>query len=234
MLQITFIIPCYNEEKNVLGAIQKVTEAAFILKIGFEIIVFDDASQDNTYQVVKAYIKKNPSAPVRIFRNEENRGVAYNFVEGCFQGTGKYSRLVCGDDVEGLDSHLKLLKELNKADMILPYYTEIINRSKIRKFISSSFTRVVNLITGFSIKYYNGCPVYLRKDVMRWHVEATGLGYQAELITRLLREGRSYIEIPLVGYDREGSSSLRIRNVISVLHSLLKLALGRLRVTFIK
>jgi len=231
---ITFIIPCYNEEKNVINAIRKVTEAANTLKISYDIIVFDDASMDGTYEVVKQYMKENSSEPVRIYRNERNRGVAYNFVEACFQGKGQYCRLVCGDDVESLDTHVKLLKEMHQADMIIPYYTSIANRPKFRHLISNSFTKLVNLITGFPIKYYNGCPIYLRKDVMRWHVESTGLGYQAELITRLLREGKSYVEVPLAGYDREGSASLRLRNVLSVCHSLVKLVLGRLRVTLLK
>lgn len=231
---ITFIIPCFNEEKNVINAVRKVTEAAGILKLSYDIVVFDDASADNTYGIVEQYIKENPTEPVKVYRNKKNRGVAYNFVEGAFQGQGKYCRLVCGDDVESLDIHVTLLKEMNKADMIIPYYTSIANRSSFRHLVSHSFTKCVNLITGFSIKYYNGCPIYLRKDVMRWHVESTGLGYQAELITRLLREQKSYVEVPLVGYDREGSASLRLRNILSVCHSLVKLALGRLRVTFLK
>lgn len=234
LVQITFIIPCYNEEKNVLGAIAKVTEASKILNLSFEIIVFDDASKDQTYQVVKKYIEENPQEPIRIYRNEKNRGVAYSFVEACFQGKGKYCRLVCGDDIEPLETHLKILEKIDQADMIIPYYTMIINRPNFRHFISKSFTKSVNMITGHSIKYYNGCPVYLRQNVTRWHVESTGLGYQAELITRLLREGKTYTEVPLVGHDREGSASFRLRNILSVCHSLLKLFLGTLRLTFIK
>jgi len=234
LTQITFIIPCYNEEENVLKAIKKVVNAAKISNISYDIIVFDDASKDNTYKVVKDYIKNNPDEPVRVFKNKKNRGVAYNFVEAAFQGKGMHCRLVCGDDIESLETHLKLLKKIGDADMIVPYYTKIVNRSKFRHLVSKLFTKTVNLITGFSIKYYNGCPIYQRKDVMRWHVEATGLGYQAEFITRLLREGKSYIEVPLEGFDREGSASLRIRNILSVCHSLFKLALGRLRVTILK
>lgn len=232
--QITFIIPCYNEEKNVLGAIEKVSQAARLLKTEFDIIVFDDASKDKTYEVVQNYIKQNPSEAIQVFQNKTNRGVSYNFIEASFRGKGKYCRLICGDDVEPLETHLKILEKMGKADMVIPYYTMIVNRPKFRHIISKSFTKIVNLTTGFSIKYYNGCPIYVREDVMRWHVESTGLGYQAEFITRLLREGKSYIEVPLVGYDREGSASFKIRNVLSVCHSLLKLALGRLRVTFLK
>lgn len=231
---MTFIITCFNEEKNVIGAIKKVIKASNIMKISYEIIVYDDASSDNTFNVVEEYIEKNPSKPIKLFRNDINRGVAYVFVEASFRGKGKYCRLICGDDIDSLETHLQLIKNIGKADIIIPYYKEIIGRSKYRLIISKTFTKLVNFITGFSIKYYNGCPIYKRKDVMRWHVESTGLGYQAEFLVRLLREGKSYIEIALIGYDRDDSVSLRIRNILSVCHSLLKLFLGNLRVTVFK
>jgi glycosyltransferase involved in cell wall biosynthesis len=50
-------------------------------------LVFDDRSQDNTASVVAAYQAANPQAPVRLFRNKVNRGLAYNFVEGAFSRT---------------------------------------------------------------------------------------------------------------------------------------------------
>jgi hypothetical protein len=78
------------------------------------------------------------------------------------------------------------------------------------------WTRLVNLASGQRLHYYNGLPLYLRRDVMRFHVEATGLGYQAEFLLRLLQEGRSYIEVPMVASDRGGSTALNLRNFISV------------------
>ena len=57
---------------------------------------------------------------------------------------------------------------------------------------------------------------------------------QAEFLTRLLHEGKSYVEVPLVSLDREGSGSVTLRNVVSVGHTLLKIALRRLRVYLFK
>ena len=83
-------------------------------------------------------------------------------------------------------------------------------------------------------KTEGGPRIYRRADVVRFHVETTGFGYQAELLTRILHEGRSYVEVPLVAHDREGSGSVNLRNIVSVLHSLLKIALRRLRVYLFK
>jgi glycosyltransferase involved in cell wall biosynthesis len=234
MTKMSFIVTCYNEEKNVIGAIEKVHSAANQLGLSHEILVFDDASKDATAAVVMDFMKRHPEVPVQLHQNKKNKGVAYNFVEGAFQGKGEHCRLICGDNIEPLETHITLLKEIGKADIIVPYYRVIVGRTWLRHLISGGFTRVVNFISGFSVKYYNGCPVFKRQDVMRWHVEATGLGYQAELIIRLLRQGKSYQEISVDGFDREGSVSFRLRNILSVCHSLLKISLSRLRVSVIK
>jgi glycosyltransferase involved in cell wall biosynthesis len=233
-ITISFIVTCYNEENHVIGAIETVHRAANNLGLTHEILVFDDKSKDNTAKIVKDYIQQFPNVPVQLYQNAKNKGVAYNFVEGAFKGRGEYCRLICGDNVESIETHMAILGEIGKSDIIIPYYRVIVGRTFLRHMISKSFTKIVNLITGFSIKYYNGCPVLKRTDVMRWHVEATGLGYQAELIIRLLRQGKNYIEVAVDGFDREGSVSFRARNVLSVCHSLFKISIARLKVAVLK
>jgi len=234
VLDISFFVPCYNEEKNVVGAIEKLVRAAEGASLSYEILVFDDCSRDRTAEVVEKYQAVHPGVPVLLFRNSVNRGVSRNFFDGAFCARGKYYRLVCGDDIEPIESHQKMLRQLGKAEIVVPFFTEIGGRKAHRHAISRLYTWLVNLSSGFRLRYYNGCPIYMRYDALRYHVETTGFGYQAEFLTRLLHEGRSYIEVPLVSIDREGSGSLNLRNFISVGHSLMKIALRRLRVRLFK
>jgi len=55
-----FVVPCLNEEENVLGTIETITKAMERVDCRFEILVFDDGSQDNTSGVVAAYQSANP------------------------------------------------------------------------------------------------------------------------------------------------------------------------------
>jgi len=231
---ISFFVPCYNEEHTVVGAMQKLADIAARMKLRYEILVFDDCSRDRTVEVVKRYQEAHSEVPVRLFTNRVNRGVARNFVEGAFQARGKYYRLVCGDDIEPGASHAALLEKIGQADIVVPYFTEISGRKLYRHIISRLYTWLVNRCSGYDLRYYNGCPIYLRYDVLRFHVEATGFGYQAEFLTRLLHEGKSYVEVPLVSMDREGGTSLSVRNFLSVGHTLLKIWLRRLRVYLFK
>jgi glycosyltransferase involved in cell wall biosynthesis len=229
-LDISFFVPCYNEEQNVRGAIKKLVQVSNELGLSYEILVFDDHSHDRTVEVVKHHQAENPLCPVRLFVNDVNYGVARNFFEGAFRARGSFYRMVCGDDIEPIETHAALLRQIGKADIIVPYYTVIEGRPFHRHVISRLFTWLVNHASGYCLRYYNGCPIYRRYDVLRFHVETTGFGYQAEFLTRLLHEGRSTIEVPLVSMDREGSGSLNLRNALSVAHSLLKIALRRMRV----
>ncbi len=228
--EVTIFIPCLNEEKHITGAIETAIAGCRSVGCRFEILVFDDGSTDGTSAAVAAYQVLHPEAAITLIRNERNRGVARNFVDGAFRGRGTYYRLVCGDDVEPQATQEAILRQRGTADIIIPYFTEIRNRPFYRTVISWLYTRLVNLASGYRLHYYNGGPLYRREDVLRYHVETTGFGYQAEFLTRLIYENRTYKELPLIAYDREGSASLNVKNLISVGHSLLTIALRRLRI----
>src|SRR5262249_62111079 len=87
--EVSFVVPCLNEEENVLGTIETITKAMERVDCRFEILVFDDGSQDNTSGVVAAYQSANPQAPGRRFGNKGNRGMARHFVYVTIQDVGR-------------------------------------------------------------------------------------------------------------------------------------------------
>lgn len=89
-LDVSFFVPCFNEERHVCGAIEKLRTAAQKLAIRYEVLVFDDCSRDRTSEMVMQYRRSHPEVPVRLFRNSKNMGVARNFFEGAFQARGTH------------------------------------------------------------------------------------------------------------------------------------------------
>jgi glycosyltransferase involved in cell wall biosynthesis len=229
-VEVSFMVPCFNEEENVVGTISTILSAMARVGCSYEILVFDDGSQDNTSGVVAAFQTAHPEAPIRLFRNGVNRGLAFNFVEAAFHGRGRYFRTVPGDNVELAEVIEEIIRARGTADIIVPHFVEIRNRPFRRTVISKLYTRLVNLASGYRLAYYNGNPLYRRSHVMRFHVECSGFGYQAEFLTRLISEGATFKEIPLIAYDREGSAAISVRNLLSVTHSLITIALRRLRI----
>lgn len=220
---LTLFIACYNEEVGVVPTIE--TTVAAVQKVGctYELVVVDDASKDDSVKLIREYMVQNPDVPIRLIVNESNQGLGANYSEAAFHGRGRYFRLICGDNAEDGESLVAALRHLGEADMILSYHSDSSGRRLSRRIISRLYTAIVNLLTGYRIKYYNGLAVHRRYDVMRWHSNAHGFGFQADLITRLLDYGATYIEVPIVPHDRLGGATkaFTFRNVVSVAHTLL-------------
>jgi glycosyltransferase involved in cell wall biosynthesis len=233
-LDITLFVACYNEEKRVAGTLDTIRIAHGRVPCTYEVIVVDDGSTDKTCAVVEEYQREHPELPIRLHKNPRNYGLARSFVETSFLGRGRYYRLVCGDNVEPPDTMETLLVSLGAADLVLPYYPILPGKSIVRKSISKTFTVLVNALSGYSIKYYNGCALYRRFHVMRWAPYNYGFGFQADLITMLLDEGASFVQIPVMGehFVKEGGGSpLNFRNFVSTGHTLFEIFLRRVRRT---
>lgn len=227
---ITFVVPCLNEELHVCGTLEHIREAAARTGRTLEIIVFDDHSSDRTAERAEEYARLHPELPIRIFRRERTMGLGRNYVDGAFIGRGKYYKQVGGDDAEPVEMIAAMLERLGQADMIIPYL-EPDTRTLFRRALSRLFTYLMNLTSGYHLHYYNGTVVHLRYNVMHWHSDTYGFAFQAELITRLLIEGATYIELPLEAAEQSGRSSkaFKLHNLLSVAHSMLQILLRRLR-----
>lgn len=228
---LTIFMPVLNEEPNVVPSIEQVVAAATELGISYEILVFDDASTDGTVEVVKQFMAKHPTIPVRLVAHKVRRGVARNYVDGAFLGRGKYYRFTSGDNVESKETFIKIISSIGKADIIVPYAAETYGRSWKRMLLSKTFTFAINMISGRSLHYYNGGAVYRRVHVMRWHVDTGGFSFQAEFLTRVLDLGLSYLEIPVVANERQFgvSKAISSHNFFSAAYCLSKILAWRLR-----
>ena len=231
-IDITMVVPCLNEQHHIGPTLDTVVTAMMELPYTYEVLVVDDGSTDDTAKIVENYIAAHPALPIRLIRHQTNRGLTRSYVDCAFLGRGKYYKLVCGDNVEPKEALVACFRELGKADMIVPYRTRLVGKSAFREWLSGFYTKLVNLLSGYNIHYYNGLGVHLRYNVMRWGPYSFGFGFQAELITRLLDEGASYVEICVPGSHTEKSgknSALNLRNFLSVTHTLLETFIRRVR-----
>jgi glycosyltransferase involved in cell wall biosynthesis len=231
-LDVTFVVPCLNEAANIADTLETIRAAMSEFRFAYEILVIDDGSTDNTAVVVEEYRLAHPDVELRLHKNPRNLGLATSFVNGAFVGKGKYYKLVSGDNAEPQESLVKVFSHLGEADMLVAYMTHVEGKSVFRKGLSNLYTFLINFISGYKLKYYNGAAVHLRYNVMRWGPYSFGFGFQAELITKLLDEGASYTEIPVLFMHRQksgGNSALNLKNFLSVCHTLLELLIRRVR-----
>lgn len=233
LIDITFFIPCLNEEASIIATLDKCISISAVLNLAYELVIINDASTDNTRNLIENYAKEHAELPIRIVNNEIRRGLGYNYVTGAFVGLGKYYMMICGDNSETEESIRQIIEKRGSADIVVPYFGHLDKRNIIRTSLSKLFTKIVNLVSGHKLRYYNGVVLHLRKNVMRWHPMATGFGYQAELLCLLLDEHKSYIEVNISNIDRKDafSRAFHLKNFLSVAHSLHQIVLRRVRRT---
>jgi glycosyltransferase involved in cell wall biosynthesis len=230
-LDLTIFISCYNEEVYIVDTIETVRAAVKeVGGISYEIIVIDDCSTDRSLEIVREYIRTHPDDRILLRANKTNRGLAQNYFDAAFLGKGKYYRLICGDDAEPKDTMVAVLREIGKADMLIPYYVTSEGKSLYRRVISRAYTCLINAISGFRLHYYNGLAVHLRYNVMRWHPNTRGFGFQADIVCMLLDQGFTYREVPVKTVERKGGESraLTFKNMLSVTHTILDIIIRRI------
>lgn len=100
---VSVIIPTHNREKYITRAINSIANQ--ILEGNIEIIVVDDASTDNTFNIVNE-LKKESQIPIHYLKNDETMGGAYSRNKGALIAKGFYIAFLDSDD-EWFDNHLE-------------------------------------------------------------------------------------------------------------------------------
>ena len=100
--KITVTMPAYNASKFIKEAIESVLAQDHD---SFELVILDDGSTDNTWEIIRRY-KKDPR--VRAFRNRKNHGVGSARNKLVRSAKGRYISLCDADDLM-LPDNLKAL-----------------------------------------------------------------------------------------------------------------------------
>ena len=199
---LTIIMPAYNEKNTVLQAIEQAKNAD-IGSYKKEIIVVDDGSTDGTRELI------SKAEGVRKALMPKNRGKGAALKEGIKQATGDY--VVFHDsDMEYDPNDFKYmlpLMESNLADVVIG--SRFIGRKQIL-FGKGKNVLLLNYVGNMIIKWawnilysHNLTDVYPCYKMMRLsdlkelNVKADGFVFDLEMMLKLKRKGKVYVEIPI-------------------------------------
>lgn len=108
---ISTIIPFYNAEKYLAETIESVIEQSIGFEENMELILVDDGSTDNSYNVCKEYEEKYNN--IRCF-HKENGGVAEAKNYGLKIAKGEYVNFLDSDDKLSKDALKNMYNFLEK------------------------------------------------------------------------------------------------------------------------
>lgn len=91
---VSIITPTYNSQRFINTTIQSVLKQTYT---NWELLIIDDASQDNTCAIVEDFTIINSN--IKIFRNKENQGAAITRNIGIKQASGDFISFLDADDL---------------------------------------------------------------------------------------------------------------------------------------
>ncbi|MBL7741740.1 MAG: glycosyltransferase [Chitinophagaceae bacterium] len=91
---ISVVLCTYNGGRFIDEQLNSILNQTYI---HLEIIISDDFSSDNTYEILKKHVEKDKR--IRLFRNEKNIGFNLNFKEACSKASGELIAFADQDDI---------------------------------------------------------------------------------------------------------------------------------------
>jgi len=207
-VEISVVVPVYNEEENLPILIPKLVEVLKSLRSPYEMIFVDDGSSDGSRQVLKEWTVLYPS--IRILGLKENRGLSTALVAGM--------REARGEKIVTLDSDLqndpadipKLLGYLDQYDMATGWRQK--REDPWLKRISSKIANFIrNRLSGEKIQD-SACTLRaFKKECIQDMPVFNGMHRFLSTLVRM--QGYRTVEVPVFHHPRRfGKSKYNIRN----------------------
>ncbi len=112
---MSVIVPVFNEAQEIATIVPAISETLQARGGDWEILVVDNASDDDTTSRVAPFLK---DPRVRLLRNEHNRGKGYSVRRGMLEARGKL-RLMCDADcASSLVSLTAMEEQIGEYDIV--------------------------------------------------------------------------------------------------------------------
>lgn len=115
MKYLSVAVPCYNVEQYLHKCLDSFSDDR--LRQDIEVLIVDDGSKDSTADIAKEYVARYPDMFQLIQKENGGHGSAVN--AGVANATGKYFRIVDGDDWVHTDNLVTLIGYLKNTDIDL-------------------------------------------------------------------------------------------------------------------
>lgn len=214
--KLTLIIPCYNEERTLATCIERVTNALQDF-IGLEIIIVDDCSKDNSYEIAKELTQQYNC--IRLSKHSINQGKGAALRTGFEQATGDYVAVQDADLEYDPNDLKRLIKPLadGRADVVLGSRYLAMHEHNVVAFWHTMGNKLLTLMSNMFTDLYltdmETCyKVFKREVIQSIHIEENRFGFEPEIVAKIAQrkcrtyemgisyDGRSYEEGKKIGW----------------------------------
>jgi glycosyltransferase involved in cell wall biosynthesis len=218
--KLSILIPAYNEEHTITGILDRIAEVYLINGITKEIVIVNDASRDNTKEVVEAYIAAHSNADIKFFSQPFNQGKGAAIHKAIEIASGDYVIVQDADLEYDPFEFNDLLKPVfaAQADVVYGSRFKGSNAHRILFFWHSigngMLTFMSNAFTNLNLSDMETCYKLMRADIAKnLLLKEKRFGFEPEVTAKLSRipdiriyevgisyYGRTYAEGKKIGW----------------------------------
>src|SRR3989344_7197111 len=237
MVELSIIIPAYNEEKR----IEKTAEdyIKYFKKYDYELIIIPNGCKDKTEDIVKKLSKKNKQIKYKIIKEAVGKGGAIK--EGFRIAQGKLIGFVDADNSTKPREFEDLIKNIGKYDCIIAsrYIKGAIvkPKQKITRIIASrAFNFLVRMLFGLKIHDTQCGAKLFKKQAIKNTIpklDITKWAFDVDLLLKLKQQHYKIKEYPTKWEDRLGSGLRLHKQIPEMFLGLTRLKLVNSKLKFI-
>jgi len=210
-LELSLIMPAYNEEDNIGAVIERVDNVVSQMGLKYELIVVDDGSLDKTRVKVADYARNN--GHVKVVGYENNIGKGYALKTGFSNAVGDFVIFMDSDsdiDPKHVERYVKALKDADIVVASKRHPQSKVDIPLIRRIFSYGFNVLVKLLVGLRLSdTQTGLKAVRRSALVGVFPKLTVKRYafDVELLALANLFGLKIVELPI---------NVRLRNLLSV------------------
>ncbi len=205
-MDLSIVIPAYNEEKRILASLQKIVAYLKQQTYSYEIIVVDDGSADSTREVVENF--KKTYSNLRLLANTKNQGKGSAVKKGMLESTGDLLFFTDADLSTPIEELEKFLAAIKTYDIVIgsrsikganvrvhePFY-----RERLGKLFNFTLRHIFHRTLPDFIDTQCGAKMY-KKEVARKVFslqKIQGFAFDVEILYLAKKLGYKILEMPV-------------------------------------
>jgi len=189
-------MPAFNEESNIIEAIDNTLSAFGDYNLNGEVIIVNDGSLDKTLSLVKDRISRDTQNRLRLINHEKPEGIGACFWDGLEKAKGEIVTMIPGDNENVPGEVIGYVDLFEHVDIVVPFVFNKDTRSLLRNILSRLYRSIINTTFGVSFNYTNGTILYRRNILNGFEHKNNGFFFQTEILIRLTKRGYLFAEVP--------------------------------------
>ena len=161
MKKLSILIPCYNEEENVVPISKAIVEELThsLPQYAYELVFIDNDSKDNTRPLLREICRHNPN--IKAIFNAKNFGQFNSPYHGMLQTSGDCTILMCCDFQDPVEMIPQLVSEWENGAKIVSCIKTKSRENPVMRLFRTIYYKIIKKMSSVDqIEHFTGFGLY--------------------------------------------------------------------------